>query len=157
MKYTQKEPYRFGEPVWNGGNAFVTITQDKVSVDGVWIAIDYTDSRGNKKYPGTHFLTKAELIKNVSKERWGISYRVYLDELYSKNVPHDQDYHAEILIEGEIACTFTSATGNNMDELVKDVQYELELNQARQPKVVGAYYKPNSEQKDITNELMELI
>ena len=79
MKYSEKNPYKLGTPVWNGGKSYVTLSIDKVFPDGIWFEITYEDDYGNRVYPGVHYLGPGRARQMpIVWETWGECVQVFL-------------------------------------------------------------------------------
>ena len=77
--YDKQNPFKFKEPVWNGGKPYVTLKCDKVSGNGIHFIITYKDAYGNRKWPDLFYLSpeRAEEMPIVN-ERWGKCYKLEL-------------------------------------------------------------------------------
>ena len=73
-----------------------------------------------------------------------------------KIVPHDYKYHAEIQYEGETAMRFTCATGNTIEQLLWDIDYEINQIKNREPKIIEVLKNPNFKKEIITQEIIKL-
>jgi len=71
-------------------------------------------------------------------------------------VPHDYKYHAEIQYEGETAMRFTCATGNTIEQLLWDIDYEINQIKNREPKIIEVLKNPNFKKEIITQEIIKL-
>lgn len=72
-----------------------------------------------------------------------------------KKVPHNFKYHAEIIYEGEVAMRFTCACGNTIDELLWDIDYEFDQIGNKEPKIKQVLKNPNTNQQDITEQIIK--
>ena len=68
-------------------------------------------------------------------------------------VPHDMRYHAEIQYEGEIAMRYVCAAGETLEELARDISYELRKVKHRLPQIVHVEDCKNGEL--ITKDFVE--
>lgn len=86
-----------------------------------------------------------------------MSKQIHSDKDKLKNVNHDFLYHVEIQYETEHAFAYTSAIGNTIQELMKDVENRLSYVKDRSPKIVKALYKPQGESVNITSKINSLL
>ncbi len=83
-----------------------------------------------------------------------MSKQTHLDKL---NVNHNFNYHCEIQYETEKAFAYTSAVGDTIQELMKDIENRLSYVKDRDPKIVKAIYLPNKENINITPKIISLL
>ena len=72
-------------------------------------------------------------------------------------VPHNLNYHAEIRYEGEIAMVYACAAGDTIEQLMRDIDYELERYADRDPEVEEVLYDANGSCEDITSYVKNLM
>ena len=72
------------------------------------------------------------------------------------NVPFDFKYHAEIMYETLEGCNFCNANGNTVDELLWDIDDRVNYYKYREPKIVKVLENPNTVNKEITKEIIEI-
>ncbi|QDP48456.1 MAG: hypothetical protein Unbinned6747contig1000_14 [Prokaryotic dsDNA virus sp.] len=77
--------------------------------------------------------------------------------LEQHKVNHDFLYHAEIMFETKDAFDYKSAVGNNLKELLIDIDVRLKELSNRNPQIVQALYKPQNESINITPKIISLL
>ena len=74
-----------------------------------------------------------------------------------ENVNHDFKYHCEIQYETQDCFGMTSAVGNDMKELLKDIKERFNYYKDRNPKIITAIYDPNKKNINITSKVLSII
>ena len=71
-------------------------------------------------------------------------------------VPYNYKYHAEIRFETTDGFNFCNANGNTIDELLFDINQRFDYFEHREPKIVKVLENPNTDNKEITKEIIEI-
>ena len=71
---------KINEPVWNGGNTYLSVRTDRVKEGVNYIECLYPGEFKPRMFPKIYYLPSS-YCKKVYKERWGQAYRAYLNEL----------------------------------------------------------------------------
>ena len=68
------------EPVWNGGNPYLSVKTDRISKGSNFVESDYKNKHGERTFPHIYYLPSS-YCKEVHNERWGEAYHIYLNDL----------------------------------------------------------------------------
>ena len=71
-------------------------------------------------------------------------------------VPYNFKYHAEIMYETFDGFNFCNANGDTVDELLWDIDARFSDYKYREPKIVKVLENPNTVNKEITKEIIEI-
>ena len=73
------------------------------------------------------------------------------------NVWHKFKYHCEIRYETEHAFNFDKAVGDDITELIIDIEETMEKYKNRFPKIIEAIYDPNNKRLNITPKVLAIL